>query len=432
VAIISTIFIGYSLVYHRIHNSKGMKFLFNTSCYKPAYKQGGPLHSVSSLAEGLVRKGHEVLVSAPNLDLGEPLDVDLNRDHEFDGVRVRFFNAAPTLLQKTGIPYFSKASVYGVDPNYREWLEMEGANTDVLHSHLTFTPENYLVSLYAERNNKTYFYNQRGNLDPVRLELGKWKKRAFIYLRERGIMRRADALLGLTKHEISTFHRFAPETRVEVIPNGVASDFGLQQAVDARPQIQGTLDLCGDAPVFFWMSRIHQTKGVDVFVDAVIRALQSGAEFHAIVAGPDEAGLEADLRQKVASSGMQEYIHFVGPVAGDDRLSLLQRADSFVLPTISEGFSMVILEALASGCAVLTSPGAYFDEIEKSGAGRIIVSESGAYTDAITSYAILGREGLARIAEKGVALVRARYTWESIVDDYLQLATELVESKKSI
>jgi poly(glycerol-phosphate) alpha-glucosyltransferase len=129
---------------------------------------------------------------------------------------------------------------------------------------------------------------------------------------------------------------------------------------------------------------------------------------------------------------MQEYIHFVGPVAGDDRLSLLQRADSFVLPTISEGFSMVILEALASGCAVLTSPGAYFDEIEQSGAGRIIARESGAYADAIASYALLSREGLERIAEKGVALVRARYTWESIVDDYLQLATELVESKKSI
>jgi glycosyltransferase involved in cell wall biosynthesis len=407
-----------------------MKFLFNTSCYKPAYKQGGPLHSVSSLAEGLVKKGHEVIVSAPNLDLGERLDVDLNRDYIIDGVRVRFFNAEPTFLQKTGIPYFAKASVYGVDPNYRDWLEIEGANADVLHSHLTFTPENYLVSRYAEQNNKIYFYNQRGNLDPVRLEIGKWKKMAFILLRERGIMRRADALLGLTSHEISTFGRFAPNNRVEVIPNGIASDFADREPDVVRPEIQAILDTCGEDPVFFWMSRIHHTKGADIFVDAVVQALQTGVQFHAIIAGPDEVGLELELKNKVMSAGLQERIHFSGPVAGDDRLALLKRADSFVLPTISEGFSMVILEALASGCAVLTSPGAYFDEIEESGSGRILARSVEAYVSAIAEYAKLGTEGIRAISERGVALVNSRYTWDSIVEDYLKLAQELVETKE--
>jgi len=39
-----------------------MNFLFNTSAYKPAFKQGGPLHSVSALAEEIVRRGHQVWV----------------------------------------------------------------------------------------------------------------------------------------------------------------------------------------------------------------------------------------------------------------------------------------------------------------------------------------------------------------------------------
>lgn len=431
-AIISTIFIGYSLVYHKIHKSKGMKFLFNAPCYEPAYRQGGPLHSVSSLAKGLVRRGHEVVVSAPNLDLGEYLNVDLGRDYDFGGVRVRFFNAGPSLLQRTGIPYFSRASVYALDPSYKAWLEAEATDADVLHSHLTFIPENSIVSKYAINNNKVYFYSQRGNLDPIRLDIGRWKKLAYIYLKEQFIMRRADALLGLTKYEVRTFRRFAPNTRVEVVPNGISDGFAKTALVDIHPPIDSVISKFGDLPVFFWMSRIHQTKGADVFVDAAISALNSGAKFHAVVSGPDEVGLEDELKGRVQKAKLEEYIHFTGAVSGNNRLALLKRADSFVLPTVSEGLSMVILEALACGCAILTSPGAHFDEIETAGAGRIIARESSEYADAMTRYSLLSREGLASIAEKGIDLVRTRYTWESIVDHYLKLATELVEAKKKI
>jgi len=406
-----------------------MKFLFNAPCYKPAYKQGGPLHSVSSLAEGLVQAGHEVVVSAPNLDLGEHLDVDLGRDYDFGGVRVRFFNAAPTVLQRTGIPYFARAGVYAVDPAYEAWLEVEAAEADVLHSHLTFIPENAPVSKYAIKHNKVYFYSQRGNLDPVRLEMGRWKKLAFIYLREQLIMRRADALLGLTRHEIKTFKRFAPRTRVEVIPNGISAHFSGTPAVDVSPSITSILSQVEDLPVFFWMSRIHQTKGADVFVDAAILALNSGAKFHAVVSGPDEAGLEDDLKGRVRGAKLGEYIHFTGPVSGDNRLALLKRADCFALPTVSEGLSMVILEAMACGCAILTSPGAYFDEIEVAGAGRILDRTVSAFSSAIEEYSSLGRAGLETIGVRGVDLIQSGYTWDSIVTDYVDLSKQIIKMK---
>ena len=407
-----------------------MKFLFNAPCYEPAYRQGGPLHSVSSLAKGLVRKGHEVVVSSPNLDLGEHLDVDLERDYEFGGVRVRFFDAAPTLLQRTGIPYFARAGVYAVDPNFEAWLEVEAANADVLHSHMTFTPENLPVSKYAIKHDKVYFYSQRGNLDPVRLEAGRWKKLAFIYLREQSIMRRADALLGLTKHEIGTFKRFAPNSRVDVIPNGISADFAETPVVNVDPVIESVISKAGDLPVFFWMSRIHQTKGADVFVESVIQALSSGACFHAIVSGPDEVGLELELKRKVKDANLDKYIHFTGAVSGDDRLALLKRADCFALPTVSEGLSMVILEAMACGCAILTSPGAYFDEIETAGGGRILERTASAFSLAIEEYTSLGRVGLGAIGSRGEDLIQSEYTWDSIVTDYINLSQELMENKK--
>jgi glycosyltransferase involved in cell wall biosynthesis len=402
-----------------------VRFLFNTSCYKPACKQGGPLHSVAALAEGVAKRGHEVFVTAPNRDLNDQLDVDLSKTHLIDGVYVRFFNAEPTLLQRTGIPYFSKAGVYALGPEFAAWVGSVGSSIDAFHSHIAFTPSNRVVSRYARENGKVYFYNQRGNLDPVRLELGKWKKRVFIHLVEKGIMRRADVLLALTEYERGTFRRFAPHNRVEVIPNGIDAGFGEGDLGTPSQPVHDVLKRCGDEPVIFWMSRIHPFKGPDVFVEGSVRALKEGARFQAIVSGPDEVGLEKQLKGAVAEAGLEDRFHFTGPVGGADRMALLRRADVFVLPTPSEGFSMVILEALACGCAVITSRGAHFPEIESADAGSIIDLNADAYGKCISEYVGRGRSDLSRQGRNGTRLVQERFTWDSIVDRYLSLTAEL-------
>jgi hypothetical protein len=94
-----------------------MRFLFNTVCYKPAKAGGGPIHSVSSLAEELVRRGHDVTVVASNLDIPGRLAVDTERDYAIDGVKVRYFKARPTVLQHW-TTMFTKAGVYPLEPEF--------------------------------------------------------------------------------------------------------------------------------------------------------------------------------------------------------------------------------------------------------------------------------------------------------------------------
>lgn len=407
-----------------------MKFFFNSPCYKPAVRQGGPIHSVSSLAEGLVRLGHEVVVAAPNLDLGKPLEMETDRDYVIKGVRVRFFEVEPTFLQRTGIPYFSKAAIYKVGNSFHRWLEAEGRDADVFHSQITFTPENRAVSKYAFKHRKVYLYSQRGNLDPVRIRIGWLKKSAFIHFREKAILRRADSLLALTEYERSTFRRFAPTTRVDVIPNGISLDFAKGSGFDTPSQIEGLLDRICDLPVFLWMSRIHYTKGADVFVESAIQSLSQGVKFHAILAGPDEVGMEMELKERVNDAGLSSFIHFIGPVSGEDRLALLNRADCFVLPTLSEGLSMVLLEAMACRCAILTSPGAYFGQIEEVGAGRVVPRDIDSFSKAINNFVLEGRGYMRDLGLQGLSLVTSRYTWDKVIEKYVNLSRELVDEKR--
>src|SRR5690606_19471764 len=68
-----------------------MRFLFVTGNYKPAVNSGGPVNSVSALAEQLVRLGHSVTVLALNEDDGEPMRVPLRCATKLEGVEVIYF-----------------------------------------------------------------------------------------------------------------------------------------------------------------------------------------------------------------------------------------------------------------------------------------------------------------------------------------------------
>ncbi|MCX6924754.1 MAG: glycosyltransferase [Verrucomicrobia bacterium] len=369
-----------------------MRFLFNTVYYKPARGGGGPIYSVSALAEELVRRGHEVTVVASDLDIPGRLDVRCDLEYEVEGVRVRYFWAKPTIID----------------------------------SQISFTCSNGPCSRLARRYGKPYLYHQRGDLDPIRLKRGRLKKAVYMALVEKPIMRRARALIALTQREVESFRAVGLKNRVEVIPNGIdppsLQKEGLRTSAETKCLVEGL----GDAPVFLWMSRVHPVKGPQVFVDAFIRAAQRNPRLHGVIAGPDEVGMLSGLLSRVRGAGLTERFQYAGILHGDDKMALLQRADCFVFPTEAEGFSMVLLEALASGCAVLTSKGAYFDQIESAGAGRIVGCSGGDFADGILQMAALGRKGMADMGRKGMDLVRASYSWASIGRKYEALCQELV------
>ena len=68
-----------------------MKILFVVHGYKPAWRVGGPIVSVSALAEHLAKRGHEVTVFTTNMNLDQKLDVPLKTPIRIEGVDVYYF-----------------------------------------------------------------------------------------------------------------------------------------------------------------------------------------------------------------------------------------------------------------------------------------------------------------------------------------------------
>ena len=87
---------------------KRLRILFATPAYKPANKMGGPIHSVSALAESLTSIGHEVVVFTTNTNYNEVLDIEINVPHYINNVEVWYFNFHEPL--KRVFPYIKYLS----------------------------------------------------------------------------------------------------------------------------------------------------------------------------------------------------------------------------------------------------------------------------------------------------------------------------------
>ena len=107
-------------------------------------------------------------------------------------------------------------------------------------------------------------------------------------------------------------------------------------------------------------------------------------------------------------------------MTGRDKSDLLHRADLFSLPSIGEGMSMAILEALAHRTAVMLSPGCCFPDAETAGAGVIVEKNVEAMVTALQSL-LADRKRLRRMGEAGRQLVARSYTWDAVTDRLLEV-----------
>ena len=96
---------------------------------------------------------------------------------------------------------------------------------------------------------------------------------------------------------------------------------------------------------------LHPVKGVQFLIEAMAKIVKKYTHIRLLVVGAGP--YENDLRGLVNSFNVEEYIHFLGKRS--DCRELLHISDFFVLPSLSEGLPLVLLEALAVGRTCIVS-----------------------------------------------------------------------------
>ncbi len=388
-----------------------MRILYAAPGYKPAYRIGGPIVSIAKAAERMVRRGHEVTVFATNCNLDQDLDVPVDQPVDVLGVSVWYFRREEPLKRFLPfVPYLSRSMGVLYAPRMRREIDRLLPSQDVVHTQLPFAYPTWAVGAGARRWRRPLFYQQRGVFDPERLKFRSLKKRLIIRLVERPFMQAAAALIALTAAEVESYRALGVERPCEIVPNGVEVAEYRTEPTRGSAILAGLTD---DDVVILFLGRLHPIKGADRLLEAFLRIGPRFPKARLVMAGPDEWGLREAFLDRVRGSGLGERVTFPGMVTGEAKLDLLARADLFCLPSDGEGFSIAVLEAMASATAVLLSPGCHFPEAQAAGAGWVVEPTPAALADRLAE--LLASPGLLREAGgRGRELVVRSYGWDQV------------------
>ena len=216
---------------------------------------------------------------------------------------------------------------------------------DLVHSHDWMT---FLVGARISEERKKPFlvtlhsteFDRTGGLSP-----NPW-----IVEIERYGMEKADKIITVSNYMKSQIvERYGiPEEKIQVIYNGIDPDAPNERIKFGLPE-----------KTVLFLGRLTVQKGPDYFLYAAKRVLEMEKNVRFIVVG--DGYMLPDLIQKSVELGIADRVHFTGYVESVDEF--YRMADLYVMPSVSEPFGIVALEALARGTPVIVSKQSGVSEI---------------------------------------------------------------------
>lgn len=230
-------------------------------------------------------------------------------------------------------------------------------------------------------------------------------------------------LLQWLKHTLAI-----PEKKLRQIYNGVdAGKFSPRQDDAQLGDLAPPGLLPENAVVVGTVGRLAEVKNQQLLIEAVgylytKRPILRGT-LRLVLVG--DGPLKPQLVERVKQLGLSDVVWFSGDRS--DVPALMQLMDIFILPSLAEGISNTLLEAMASGLPVIaTSVGGNVELVEEGVNGRLVpVNNVVAMADALAE--LVDDPTLRQsMGEKGLALVRTTFNWEKTVADYLAVYDTLL------
>ena len=222
----------------------------------------------------------------------------------------------------------------------------------------------------------------------------------------RSILRNASSVVSnsesLRQLALTTF----PEQKIITITNGICSqDF--EPVEMKKPDKQTITVLC--------VARLISRKAVNVILDAIAEVDSPGLRLLVAGAGPKKNALISQAKSLM----IDDRIEFLGHITGEELIAVYQQADFLIHPTLTESFSMTLLEAMSCGLPVIASDiGGVPELVEHEVNGLLIApADVSALAEAIGRLAHSEplRTQISRLNRKKIL---DRFTWLNIVNQY--------------
>ena len=275
----------------------------------------------------------------------------------------------------------------------------------VVHLHGGLLPEFVQVARLLRRRKLPWVLMPHGSYSKAALRRGWLRKRLFIALFDRIVIRGAARIQLGASNSANGLARMIRPPQALVIPNGYDTTRGPHALLDAAPF---RFSYCGR------LASYH--KGLDLLARGFVKASKGEPEMQLdlIGEGPDRAQIEGIL----SAGGVSERVSLHGSLFAEEKRKVLTQSNCFVLTSRHEGFPMALLEAAALGLPLLVSEGTNFaNYVRKFDCGMVLPSlNAQAIAKALAAMASSSPERLREMGTNSIRLILKELHWDRIAE----------------
>lgn len=307
------------------------------------------------------------------------------------------FDVAPS---RTGVPRIGVA----------EALDRIG-EFNVVHLHGIWPPFLHCFVVAARHHRVPIIWSLHGMLSPWAMKFKWWKKALPWFLWQKRDLKTSAILHVTSKKELDWVRARGFKYRFVDVPLGT----NLPGTVPVRRH---------EKKVLLFVGRINPVKGLENLIRAwkLVRC----ADWKLHIVGTDEAKYSATLQSLVCELSHEKSVEFPGPKFGAELENEYKNADALVLPSFTENFGGVVIDALAWGLPVITSKGTPWREVASSHCGWWVSNDPETLAKTLHELMALSDEERQMMGVRGRELVQQKYSWTAVADQMKSVYDSLV------
>lgn len=388
-----------------------MKILIVTPYIGASY--GGPSKSVVETAQALGRLGNSVDIVTTNANGSINLNVTLDVWITEKSYRIKYFNRW-NLNNNT------------ISISLTSWLINNVKNYDLVHTNTVFSYPVLPAYWACKLHRVPYIRTPRGMLEPWALSYKAWKKRFYYNLLEKPALQNASALHALAASEADNIKSLGFNNPIVVIPNGI-HHHEFEKLPEPEIFFQH-FPTTRNKTLILFLGRIDPKKGLDLIAPAFAKVHEKFSETHLVVAGPDSIGFLPTAKNYFTQSGCLDAVTFTGMLTGELKSAALAAASLYVAPSYSEGFSMSVLEGMASGLTCVITTGCNFPEAAAAEAAHVVDINADAIANALLQCLNNPQQAKA-MGDRARDFIFQNYTWEHVAEKLIQVYRAIIDKK---
>ena len=280
-----------------------------------------------------------------------------------------------------------------------KFIQNKEIKFDLIHAHFTY-PFGYIGVKLKEKSGKRLVITAHGyDIYGLPFTNKYWENKIAYTLNN------ADRVITVSKSNLDCIQKLKTSTNTKIIPNGY--DSNLFKPMD-KAECRNKVGLSSDKKVILTVGNLVKIKGHKYLIEAMKEIVKKRRDVLCLIIG--SGNLKTRLENQIKKLEMAEFVKLLGGIPHNEIAFWMNACDLFVLPSLSESFGVVQVEAMACGKPIVAT--------YNGGSEEIITSEDYGY--------LVETGNPERLAEKILLALDKNWNEEYILDYAKQFAWEKI------